>query len=91
MRKAISLLRNYLYKQESSILKSWFKHFDTNMNGFIEKREFLQSLSKMTGEAREISDELELLDSESISLREIHEGTWVLVQEPNLSYHNRDL
>lgn len=74
MRKAISLLRNYLYKQESSILKSWFKHFDTNMNGFIEKREFLQSLSKMTGEAREMSDELELLDSESISLREIHEG-----------------
>ena len=27
--------------EEASILKSWFKYFDTNMNGIIEKQEFL--------------------------------------------------
>ena len=32
-----------ILRQEASILKSWFKYFDTNMNGIIEKQEFLDS------------------------------------------------
>ena len=71
LRKAISMLRNYLYKKESSILKSWFKYFDSNMNGIIERSEFLDSISKMSypGNPVEFWNQLELADAETISLR----------------------
>ncbi|CAJ1353569.1 unnamed protein product [Effrenium voratum] len=75
MRKAITMLRNYLYKKEASILKSWFKHFDSNMNGIMEKSEFLSCVSKMSypGNIQDFWNELELPDAETISLREINE------------------
>lgn len=80
MRKAITMLRNYLYKKETSILKSWFKYFDTNMNGIIEKQEFLDSISRMSypGNPGEFWNQLALADAESISLREINEDLAVL-------------
>ncbi|CAK9025932.1 unnamed protein product [Durusdinium trenchii] len=80
LRKAITMLRNYLYRKEASILKSWFKHFDTNMNGIIEKSEFIESISRMSypGNPVEFWNELELADAETISLREISEELAVL-------------
>eukprot|EP00913_Durusdinium_trenchii_P019992 g18791.t1 len=91
---AITMLRNYLYRKEASILKSWFKHFDTNMNGIIEKSEFIEralattcrlwmsftSISRMSypGNPVEFWNELELADAETISLREISEELAVL-------------
>ena len=34
--------RSVFVGKEASMLKSWFKYFDTNMNGIIEKQEFVE-------------------------------------------------
>ncbi len=40
--EAIKLLKCLFVGKEASMLKSWFKYFDTNMNGIIEKQEFVE-------------------------------------------------
>eukprot|EP00434_Breviolum_minutum_P038416 symbB.v1.2.034076.t1/scaffold4335.1/size42080/2 len=74
-RKAITMLRNFLYKKEASMLKSWFKYFDTNMNGIIEKQEFVESMSRVSypGNIGDFWSQLDVSATESISLREINE------------------
>ena len=57
------------------MLKSWFKYFDTNMNGIIEKQEFVESMSRVSypGNIGDFWSQLDVSATESISLREINE------------------
>eukprot|EP00931_Biecheleriopsis_adriatica_P022248 TRINITY_DN14351_c0_g2_i1.p1 TRINITY_DN14351_c0_g2~~TRINITY_DN14351_c0_g2_i1.p1 ORF type:complete len:803 (-),score=174.13 TRINITY_DN14351_c0_g2_i1:52-2460(-) len=75
VKKGSQLLRNYLYQKEVSPLGAWFKYFDTNFNGLIEKGEFFASIETLSypGSATELWHELDFEQTGVISLRDISE------------------
>lgn len=68
-----STFQSFLLTKEPHILRGWFKYFDSNLNGMVDKSEFINGIENLefNGKSMDLWAELDKTDTGVLTLRDL--------------------